>query len=63
MRRFKTNIRHEVIKERPSSPMIVSRFIPRVKRNEDLFRYLFPINGVVKNLTIYAIVRELVFDR
>lgn len=56
-RKFKTNIRHEAIKERPSYPMMVSEFIPRVKRNEDLFRCLFPINGVVKNLAISAMTR------
>lgn len=57
-RRFKTNIRHEAVKERPSSPMMVSKFIPRVKRNEDLFRCLFPINGIVKNLIIFAMTRS-----
>jgi len=58
MRKFKTNIRHEAYKEKPSFPMMISEFIPRVKRNQDLFRFLFPIDGVVKNLIIFATVRS-----
>jgi len=62
VRRFKTNIGHapRIHREGPSpspSPIMISEFIPRVKRNEDLFRYLFPIGGVVKNLIISVIVR------
>ena len=58
MRKFKTNIRYEVVKERPSLPMMVSMFIPRIKRNEDLFRYLFPTSGIVSNLTIFAVMKS-----
>lgn len=58
MRKFKTNIRHEAVKERPSPSMMVSMFVPRVKRNEDLFRYLFSTSGIVSNLTIFAVMRS-----
>lgn len=56
-RKFKTDIGHEAFVERPSPPMIVSEFVPRVKRNEDLFRFLSPVNGIVKNLMIFAVMK------
>lgn len=60
MRKFKTNIRHGAYKEKEqlSPAMIVSKFIPRVKRNEDLFRFLFPISGVAKNFMIFAAMKS-----